>query len=206
MALKNLAAQVKQTPKQPAAVNAEGILSKAHPSVEVTKNALDSAVETANQLKQQQAMVQLSQATATPKAIAENSPNLQSQIEAEMQNPAKHEIPLTWTQQQMLCALSAMQIRYGRPSEAIPYLMMVRKINPKNVEAARLLALSFMRLERWQEADSMVEEYDFLQKSNGTGVVDGLVLLYRSLVSFKSNRIADAKSWFGKFRQFNKVS
>lgn len=121
-------------------------------------------------------------------------------------NPALKEIPLTWSDQQMLCALSAMQIRYGRASEAIPYLMMIRKINPKNVECSRLLALAFMRLERWAEAEAMVEEYDFLQKANSGNPLDGLVLLYRSLVSFKTNKIADAKAWFGKFRSFNKVS
>lgn len=121
-------------------------------------------------------------------------------------NPALKEIPLTWSDQQMLCAFSAMQVRYGRSAEAIPYLMMIRKINPKNIECTRLLALAFMRLERWQEAEAMVEELDYLQKANSPSVVGGLVLLYRSLVSFKTNKIADAKSWFGKFRSFNRAN
>lgn len=133
--------------------------------------------------------------------------NVDKAIQAEVNaNPALKEIPLTWSDQQMLCALSAMQIRYGRANEAIAYLMMIRKINPKNVECSRLLALAFMRLNRWAEAEAMVEEYDYLQKGNSNGPLDGIVLLYRSLVSFKTNRIADAKAWFGKFRSFNKVS
>lgn len=133
--------------------------------------------------------------------------NVDKAIQAEVNtNPALKEIPLTWSDQQMLCALSAMQIRYGRANEAIAYLMMIRKINPKNVECSRLLALAFMRLNRWAEAEAMVEEYDYLQKGNSNGPIDGIVLLYRSLVSFKTNRIADAKAWFGKFRSFNKVS
>ena len=135
--------------------------------------------------------------TASVDAAIQSEPNV---------NPALKEIPLSWSDQQMLCALSAMQIRYGRSAEAIPYLMMVRKINPKNIECSRLLALAFMRLNRWQEAEAMVEEYDYLQKANAGNVIDGIVLLYRSLVSFKTNKIADAKSWFGKFRSFNKVS
>ncbi len=121
-------------------------------------------------------------------------------------NPALSDIPLTWSDQQMLCALSAMQIRYGRPAEAIPYLMMIRKINPSNIEATRLLSLSFMRMGRWHEAEAMIEELDFLQQSSSGGTVNGLVLLYRSLVSYKINKIADAKAWFGKFRKFNKAS
>ena len=106
----------------------------------------------------------------------------------------------------MLCALSAMQVRYGRSAEAIPYLMMIRKINPRNVECSRLLALAFMRLNRWQEAEAMIEELDYLQKADSGSVLDGVVLLYRSLISFKTNKIADAKSWFNKFRTFNKVN
>lgn len=121
-------------------------------------------------------------------------------------NPTLQEIPLTWTDQQMLCALSAMQIRYGRPNEAIPYLMMIRKINPKNLECCRLLALAFMRLQRWHEADAMIAEYEYLQQSTQSSAMDGVIMLYRSLVAFKTNRITDAKNWFGKFRSLNKVT
>jgi len=149
----------------------------------------------------------INKATPKPvtKTVAQETIKATNQTEANI-NPALKEIPLTWADQQMLCALSAMQIRYGRAAEAIPYLMMIRKINPKNVECARLLALAFMRLQRWTEAEALVEEYDYLQKANSGSPLDGVVLLYRSLVSFKTNKIADAKSWFGKFRSFNKVS
>ena len=146
-----------------------------------------------------------------PKASIHKNVASQEAVEAAIQNeksvnPVVKEIPLTWSDQQMLCALSAMQVRYGRSAEAIPYLMMIRKINPRNVECSRLLALAFMRLNRWQEAEAMIEELDYLQKADSGSVLDGVVLLYRSLISFKTNKIADAKSWFNKFRTFNKVN
>ncbi len=150
----------------------------------------------------------LSQPPNTQVNLSNLNANQANNIEQETNdiNPALKEIPLTWSDQQMLCALSAMQIRYGRAAEAIPYLMMIRKINPKNIECCRLLAVAFMRLKRWHEAEAMVEEYDHLQKTNQGSALNGVVLLYRSIVSFKTNKIADAKSWFGKFRSFNKVS
>lgn len=226
MALHNLAAQV-QKPASPAQFAQPGQTVGAPRSAVVSDIAIHTAqAKAGHEMANVTNPTPASAATLSPIAAMTGQPMtdqakasqikvgsdakqehaLKQQIANEMQNPVKREIPLTWTQQQMMCALSAMQIRYGRPAEAVPYLMMVRKINPQNVEATRLLALSFMRLGRWQEADTMVEEYDHLQKSSGSGVVNGLVLLYRSLVSFKTSRISDAKAWFGKFRQFNKVS
>lgn len=183
-----------------ASANAPSAPKKQNPTALKPEVSKQSSLQPLTQPRTQQS----AQPLAQPKQSAEEIATVQNI--AETQTPAKREIPLSWSDQQMMCALSAMQIRYGRPAEAIPYLMMIRKINPKNLEATRLLALSFMRLQRWNEADAMVEELDYLQKSSSTGVADGLILLYRSLVSFKSNRVADAKSWFGKFRQFNKVS
>jgi len=192
MALNHFASQVreKQTRSLSAGHNHENT-----PEKPVASKASNHAHATRNQRQ-----------TATNPIVSNAKASDETQAANDTINPSLREIPLSWSDQQMLCAMSAMQIRYGRPAEAIPYLMMIRKINPKNVECARLLALSFMRLGRWQEAETMVEEYDFLQKSQQTGVVDGLVLLYRSLISYKTSKIAEARSWFGKFRKFNKVS
>jgi len=195
MALNHFASQIKETQEKQLITTTKPQEQPQQPQSRLAKlEALKS--ENAKQKVKSQPTVKLSQQDTVDKAI-------QSE---EIINPALKEIPLTWSDQQMLCALSAMQIRYGRANEAIPYLMMIRKINPKNVECARLLALAFMRLQRWAEAEAMVEEYDYLQKANSGKALDGIVLLYRSLVSFKTNRIADAKAWFGKFRSFNKVS
>lgn len=200
MALKHFASQVEENQANIAAQN--NVLGNAPDAI--SKPILTPVPQAPKAKKPNEVITKKNSTVVTKEAEIEASTS-QLQIDNTI-NPALNDIPLTWSDQQMLCALSAMQIRYGRPAEAIPYLMMIRKINPSNVESTRLLALSFMRLGRWQEAEVMVEELDYLQKSTANGVVDGLVLLYRSLVSFKTNKIADAKSWFGKFRKFNKVS
>lgn len=192
MALNHFASQIKET-------QAEQITQKA-----VINSKPDTQSKKHSNLAQLQTLKKNNDNgdnTATTQTVVETATNSTQNI-----NPALKEIPLTWSDQQMLCALSAMQVRYGRSAEAIPYLMMIRKINPGNLECIRLLALAFMRLNRWQEAEAMVEELDYLQKANSGNVIGGLVLLYRSLVSFKTNKIAEAKSWFGKFRSYNKVS
>jgi len=203
MALNHFASQIKETQETPAVPTTAPQEQSQQPQSRLAK--LEA-------LKVQKAQQKVSlKSDARPAQKDQDQITAQENVDkaiqgAEKTNPALKEIPLTWSDQQMLCALSAMQIRYGRANEAIPYLMMIRKINPKNTECARLLALAFMRLQRWAEAEAMVEEYDYLQKANSNGPLDGIVLLYRSLVSFKTNRIADAKAWFGKFRSFNKVS
>lgn len=201
MALNHFASQIKQNQPEQLAENAV-----AASSLEEQTKKSSNLSQLENMKSKADALVQTTQVTsANQETIDATSVNTAINNEANV-NPALKEIPLTWSDQQMLCALSAMQIRYGRSAEAIPYLMMIRKINPKNLECTRLLALAFMRLNRWREAEAMVEEFDHIQKANSGTPVNGLVLLYRSLVAFKTNRIADAKSWFGKFRSFNKVS
>lgn len=203
MALNHFASQIKETQETQIT---QTVTAENQPEQPQSRLAKLEAIkmEKAKQKPSMQPVVKLS-TDAKAKAAAQNNVDKAIQSEANI-NPALKEIPLTWSDQQMLCALSAMQIRYGRANEAIPYLMMIRKINPKNTECARLLALAFMRLQRWAEAEAMVEEYDYLQKANSGSPLDGVVLLFRSLISFKTNRIADAKAWFGKFRSFNKVS
>ena len=115
--------------------------------------------------------------------------------------------PLSQEDEQVLCAISAMQIRYSRSAEAIPYLMMVRKLNPENQDSVRLLALALMKLKRWNEAQIMVEELEQLQLSNGTKIkngFDGMLHLYKSIVAFKTQRVSEARGYFNKFRSFIK--
>lgn len=198
MALNHFASQIKENQAEQVAAS-----SKLDNTTKKSSN-----IEQIEALKAQVGITKQNQPIklSAKKSETDNA-NIQTAIQNESNvNPALKEIPLTWSDQQMLCAFSAMQVRYGRSAEAIPYLMMIRKINPKNIECTRLLALAFMRLERWQEAEAMVEELDYLQKASAPSVVGGLVLLYRSLVSFKTNKIADAKSWFGKFRSFNRAN
>lgn len=114
--------------------------------------------------------------------------------------------PLSDDDQMMLCALSAMQIRYGRPAEAISYLMMVRKVNPENTEAIRLLALTFMRLKRWNEAEVMLAELETLQEADGSLASNGMIYLYKSVVSLKTRGLTEARSFFNKFRSFIKTA
>lgn len=203
MALNHFVSQIKETQENQVVATANSEMQSQEPQSRLAKlEALKT--EKAKQKLGVKSEVKLSK---EDKVQTSTKSNVDKSIQTEPNiNPALKEIPLTWSDQQMLCALSAMQIRYGRSAEAIPYLMMIRKINPKNIECSRLLALAFMRLERWAEAEAMVEEYDYLQKANSGNPLDGIVLLYRSLVSFKTNRLSDAKAWFGKFRSFNKVS
>ncbi len=206
MALNHFASQIKDNQAEQIAeqITASSTLDKQ--SMKSSNLAQLEALKADNSKLAKIGLSQAVQAEASNQSSA-NIKTVEAAINSEAAiNPTLKKIPLTWSDQQMLCALSAMQVRYGRSAEAIPYLMMIRKINPKNLECTRLLALAFMRLNRWQEAEAMVEELDYLQKANSGNVIGGLVLLYRSLVSFKTNKIADAKSWFGKFRSFNKVT
>ncbi|MEZ5792452.1 MAG: tetratricopeptide repeat protein [Nitratireductor sp.] len=94
----------------------------------------------------------------------------------------------------MARSLSALHIRYGRPHEAIPYLMVIRRERPGDVEATRLLALAFLKLERWDEADRLLAELD--ASANGPGRFHAL---WRSLILFRKNRLLEARDWFRKF-------
>ncbi len=99
-----------------------------------------------------------------------------------------------------LRALSALQIKYGHAGEAVPYLMMLRRTNPDDLNASRLLAKALMKLGRWDQADLILAE---LEKSTEVGrdeEAHGLVMLYRGIAAFKTRRLADARNWLAKFR------
>lgn len=103
----------------------------------------------------------------------------------------------------MLIALAAMQIRYGHCQEAVAYLMFVRKNNPRNENAIRLLANALIKLKRLDQAELLLNELEVLASDKNT---KGVYLLYRSLVKFHQAKISEARNWFQKFRIFRRGS
>jgi predicted Zn-dependent protease len=94
----------------------------------------------------------------------------------------------------LLCALAAMQLRYGKPQEAAGYLMALRRIQPRNAQVLRLLAIALMKLGRWQEAELILDELDSASPGGERSLP-----LWRSLIRFRTNRLAEAREWFHKF-------
>lgn len=97
-----------------------------------------------------------------------------------------------------LSALAAVQIKYGRPSEAIPYLMMLRRNNPADTEVARLLALALMKMGHWQQAEIIMDD---LHGGPATANSSAL-MLFRSIVAFKQRKLEAARSWLQRFREY----
>ncbi|MEM7425497.1 MAG: tetratricopeptide repeat protein [Pseudomonadota bacterium] len=108
--------------------------------------------------------------------------------------PAAPSMRLSSADAETLCALAAMQIRYGKPHEAVPYLLAVRKHQPGHAQAIRLLAVTLMKLNRWAEAQSMLDELDRVDPRPGP-----LRALYRALTEFKQARLDNARAWFTRF-------
>jgi predicted Zn-dependent protease len=94
----------------------------------------------------------------------------------------------------LLCALAALQLRYGKPQEAAGYLMALRRMQPRNQQVLRLLAISLMKLERWPEAEQILDELDAANPG-----AERALPLWRSLIRFRTNRLAEAREWFHKF-------
>ena len=105
---------------------------------------------------------------------------------------------LTPEYEKTLCGLAALQIRYGKSQEAIAYLMMIRRENPTNKSAMRLLIVALMNLERWDEANQILDELGDTQNDNP--ILNRLSALYRSVIALRTARFADAKAWFKRFR------
>ncbi|MEO0327121.1 MAG: tetratricopeptide repeat protein [Pseudomonadota bacterium] len=105
-------------------------------------------------------------------------------------------------ERETLLALAAVQIRYGRPAEAVPYLMMVRKTNPEDINAARLLARALMKLGRWEQADFILQEIEAHSENTNDEAASGFTYLYRSIIAMKVRKLSDARAWLDKFRNF----
>ena len=100
--------------------------------------------------------------------------------------------------EETLCALAALQIRYGKPHEAIPFLMMVRRENAENREALRLLAAALIKLEKWDEAEQILRDLNLLSTTDK--ITLRMASLYQSIVALRTSRLEDARIWFKRFR------
>lgn len=97
-----------------------------------------------------------------------------------------------------LSALAAIQIKYGRPAEAIPYLMMLRRNNPADAEVARLLALALMKMGHWQQAEIIMDDLHGGPTTN----TSSSFLLLRSIAAFKQRKLDAARTWLQRFREY----
>ncbi len=57
-----------------------------------------------------------------------------------------------------LLALASAQIKRNRPSEAIPYLLVLKRCKPGGRETSRLLAVALMKTGRWAQAELIMDE------------------------------------------------
>jgi hypothetical protein len=100
----------------------------------------------------------------------------------------------------ILRALAAAQIRYGRPSEAVPYLMMLRKTDEQDRESSRLLALAFMKLGHWKQAEVILETISAQSLPDQDPKLNSITALYRGIVAFKQRKVIEARSWLQRVR------
>lgn len=93
-----------------------------------------------------------------------------------------------------LTSLAAMQLQYGRPHEAVAYLMAVRRLRPSDRQILRLLAIALMKMEAWAQADVILDEMESLSGNDGP-----IVYLYRSIIRFRQSDLFGAKQLFARF-------
>jgi len=106
-------------------------------------------------------------------------------------------VSLSLHEREVLSSLAAVQIRYNRPAEAVPYLMMLRKTDENDHQAARLLALALMKLGNWEQAEHILEN---ISASAEGDAATGILAFYRSLVAFKRHKLSIARKWLQQFR------
>ena len=107
-------------------------------------------------------------------------------------------VTLNQQDREVLSSLAAVQIRYNRPAEAVPYLMMLRRTDPEDLQAARLLALALMKLGNWEQAELILEETG--DSTVGDVAESGILSFYRGLVAFKQRKLTTARQWLQRFR------
>ena len=93
-----------------------------------------------------------------------------------------------------LTSLAAMQVQYGRPHEAVAYLMTVRRLRPSDPQILRLLAIALMKMEAWEQANVILDELESLSRDDGP-----IVYLYRSIIRFRQSDLFGAKQLFARF-------
>ena len=136
---------------------------------------------------------------SAPLETEEQSPEaMPIQRQAADEFMARNPVTLNQQDRDVLSSLAAVQIRYNRPAEAVPYLMMLRKTDPSDVQSARLLALALMKLGNWEQAELILEE---LGDDHGADTADsGILSFYRGLVAFKQRKLNKARQWLQRFR------
>ncbi|MEM7289690.1 MAG: tetratricopeptide repeat protein, partial [Pseudomonadota bacterium] len=120
----------------------------------------------------------------------------QEKVQPSVQFPA---VVLEEGDRDTLSSLAAIQIRYNKPSEAVPYLMMLRKTDPYDARAARLLALALIKMGKWEQAETVLADMEGLVETPEPHV-SGLLTFYRSIVAFKQSKFSAARHWFQRFR------
>ena len=108
--------------------------------------------------------------------------------------PMRKAMPVNDQDAAFLTSLAAMQVNYGQPHEAVAYLMALRRMRPGDTDVLRLLAIAFMKMERWSEAAHIVEELDEIAPER-IGMLD----LYRAVIRFRLSDRIGAKAFFARF-------
>ncbi|MEL7430519.1 MAG: tetratricopeptide repeat protein [Pseudomonadota bacterium] len=133
----------------------------------------------------------------TQRAAIGNSEQTESETPLPEHTPAK----LSESECETLMSLAAVQIRYNRCAEAVPYLMMLRKMNPQDTKAARLLALALIKLGNWAQAETILSQIHD-HPASADPAVSGMLSFYRSVVAFKQRKLDAAREWLNRFRTF----
>ena len=145
MALNHFASQIKDTQIEQAGKIVKQTIAAQNLEAAPAKQSRLAQLEAqkAKNSKLKTSVPKIGSPAKSSKKPAIDTASVQTAIQSESDiNPALKEIPLSWSDQQMLCALSAMQIRYGHSAEALPYLMMVRKIKRMNLDINTPLTLA----------------------------------------------------------------
>lgn len=93
---------------------------------------------------------------------------------------------------QLLCAMAAMQIRYGSYHEAVALLMRVNQETPSDPQCARLLATALLKLGRAEEAATVFSRADSL----GSTLTEKLLLV---VITMRLRGLSEARRLFSSF-------
>ncbi len=118
--------------------------------------------------------------------------------ESSEDNMMRAPVTLTPHDREVLSSLAAVQVRYNRPAEAVPYLMMLRKTDPSDHQAARLLALALMKLGNWEQAELILADINDMDDNDAATY--SILTFYRGLVAFKQRKMSAARHWIKRFR------
>ncbi len=103
----------------------------------------------------------------------------------------------------LLNALASNQLNYGHIREAIALLILCRLAAPKNIQTLRLLTLAYIRLEWWEKAEMILQEYNYYSEKQSK-----FSHLYAALCSLGQARFSEAREYFHLFQKklFQRIS